>query len=313
MAISPSDSIYIAGHQGLVGSALVRKLQSLGYANLITRSQQELNLLDQRATHAFFETQRIDHVFLAAARVGGIHANSTYPADFLYENLVIATNVIHAAATNNTKKLLFLGSSCIYPRLAPQPIKEESLLTLPLEKTNEAYAIAKIAGLKLCEYYFRQYGKAFVSAMPTNLYGPGDNFHPENSHVIPGMMRRVHEAKLAGARHVTIWGTGTPLREFLHVDDLAEALVFLMNNYSAPETINAGSGQELTIGELAQLMKKVVGFKGDIIFDLSRPDGTPRKCMDNSRLQALGWKPKISFEEGLARTYEWAVANGKLG
>lgn len=297
----------MAGHRGLVGSAIVRRLTGAGFDNLVTRSRSELDLIDQSAVDAFFKSEKIEYVFLAAATVGGILANASRQADFLYENLMIAANVIHAAARSDVEKLLFLGSSCIYPKHAPQPMKEEHLLTGPLEPTNEGYAIAKIAGLKLCEKYAEQYGRRFISTMPTNLYGPNDNFHPEGSHVIPGMMRRFHEAKLRGAREVVVWGTGSPRREFLHVDDLADALLVLMQKYDQPQTVNAGSGHEVTIRELAGLMKKTVGFQGEIVFDDSKPDGTPRKLLDTSRLASLGWSPSITLAEGLASTYEWAI------
>lgn len=310
--MNQTDKIYIAGHRGLVGSAIVRALEARGYTNLVLRTRQELDLLDQAAVHRFFAEERPQHVFLAAARVGGIVANSTQQADFLYENLVIATNVIHAAYLSGTEKLLFLGSSCIYPKFAPQPIPESSLLTSPLEATNEGYAIAKIAGLKLCEYYMRQHGRRFISAMPTNLYGPNDNFHPDHSHVIPGMMRRFHEATRDGASQVAVWGTGTPLREFLHCDDLADALLVLMDRYEEPQTINVGSGEEVSIGDLARTMAEVTGYRGEVTFDASKPDGTPRKALDSTRMHALGWKPKHTLREGLADTYRWAKANGRF-
>jgi GDP-L-fucose synthase len=297
----------VAGHRGLVGSAIVRRLRSEGQTNLILRTREELNLLDQAAVRRFFREEQIDEVYLAAAKVGGIHANSTQQADFLYENVVLAANVIGAAAESGTEKLLFLGSSCIYPKFAPQPISEDSLLSGPLEPTNEGYAVAKIVGVKLTEMYQRQYGKRFISAMPTNLYGPGDNFHPLNSHVIPGMLRRFHEARMRGDSEVVVWGTGSPKREFLHVDDLAEALVLLMERYEEPRLINVGSGVEHTIAELAEAMKQTVGFKGALRFDPSKPDGTPRKVMDSSRIAALGWKPKYDLIEGLRLTYEWAL------
>jgi len=301
--------IFIAGHRGLVGSALLRKLESEGYRNLILKTRQELDLLDQAAVHRFFHEERVEYVFLAAAKVGGIVANATYPADFLYENLVLGANVVHAAAENGVEKLLYLGSSCIYPRLAPQPIREESLLTSALEPTNEGYAIAKIATLKLCEKYWHQYQKRFISVMPTNLYGPNDDFHPEASHVIPGMMRRFHEAKAAKAEEVVVWGTGKPMREFLHVDDLAIALVLLMEKYESPEAINVGTGKDCTIAELAETMKAIVGYSGRIQFDPSKPDGTPRKVLDVSRVTALGWEPRYSLKEGLVQTYRWALEN----
>lgn len=303
--------VFVAGHRGLVGSALVRALEkkSEDASRLLLKSRAELDLLDQRAVHAFFKNERPDLVYVAAARVGGIYANSSHQADFLYENLVIAANVIHAAAESGVQKLLFLGSSCIYPRGARQPMTEDSLLTGPLESTNEGYAIAKIAGLKLCEYFNKQYGHRFISAMPTNLYGPGDNFHPEYSHVIPGMMRRFHEAKTQGLAEVKVWGSGRPKREFLHVDDLAQALLVLMDQYEAPATINVGSGREIAIGELARLMADVVGYRGKITFDESKPDGTPQKLLDVSRVRALGWNDTIDLPSGLRSTYEWATRN----
>jgi GDP-L-fucose synthase len=302
--------IFVAGHRGLVGSAIVRKLRREGYANVLARSRAELDLLDQRAVHAFFAEQRPEFVFVAAARVGGIEANRSHQSEFLYENLVIAVNVIHAAAERGVEKLLFLGSSCIYPRDAPQPMEEESLLTGPLETTNEGYAIAKIAGLKLCEFYSRQHGKRFISAMPTNLYGPGDNFHPVDSHVIPGMMRRFHEAATTDAPEVTVWGSGRPRREFLHVDDLADALYVLMMSYDQPQFINVGTGEDCTIAELAQTVAQIVGFEGRILFDRSKPDGMPRKLLDVSRVRDLGWAPRIPLREGLRSTYQWALAHG---
>jgi len=307
-----NSKIFVAGHRGLVGSAIVRKLRSEGYSNLLLAGRDQVNLLDQAAVNDFFRSQSIDYVMVAAAKVGGIYANSNYQADFLYENIMIAANVIHAAAEFNVKKLLFLGSSCIYPRLAAQPIKEESLLTSPLEPTNEGYALAKIAGLKLCEMYRRQYGKNFISAMPTNLYGPGDNFSPMNSHVIPGMLRRFHEAKKSDAQEVVVWGSGTPKREFLHVDDLADALYLLMNKYEDAMTINIGSAEEYTIRELADLMKSVTGFQGRIEFDSSKPDGTPRKVLDVSRMKALGWNPRYNLKTGLTATYRWVIENNAI-
>jgi GDP-L-fucose synthase len=304
--------IFVAGHRGLAGSAIVRKLESEGHESIITRTRQELDLLDQREVDTFFREERIEYVIHAAGRVGGIHANSTEPADFLYENLVLATNVIHAAAEHGVTKLLYLGSSCIYPREAPQPMPEESLLTGPLEATNEPYAIAKIAGLKLCEAYQRQHGKRFISAMPTNLYGPGDNFDPLGSHVVPGMLRRFHEAKQRGDHEVVVWGTGTPQREFLYADDLADALYLLMQRYEDSETINVGSGDEHTIAELATIMREVVEYHGLITFDTSKPDGTPRKLLDTRKLDALGWKPQWSLRQGLRSAYDWAVESGTL-
>jgi len=308
-----TDRIFIAGHRGLVGSAIVRDLQQRGFLNLVVKLHAELDLLNQAAVHDFFKKEKIDYVFLAAARVGGIKANDQYSADFMVENLLIATNVIQASALNHVEKLLFLGSSCIYPKHAPQPIREDSLLTGTLEPTNEAYALAKIAGLKLCEMYRKQYGKNFISAMPTNLYGPGDNFHPENSHVIPGMMRRFHEAKVHSKKEVRVWGTGTPKREFLHVDDLAKALFLLMENYSEVGTINVGTGEDLTIRELSEMMTSTVGFEGAVRFDPAMPDGTLQKVLDVSRMKALGWAPEISLREGLKSTYDWALRQKIFG
>ncbi|MGP1664317.1 MAG: GDP-L-fucose synthase [Rhodanobacter sp.] len=297
------DRIYVAGHRGLVGSALVRRLQSEGADNLVLRTHQQLDLTDQTAVKAFFANERPGYVFLAAAKVGGIHANDTYPAEFIRDNLAIQTNVIHSAWKHGAKKLLFLGSSCIYPRLAPQPLREDALLTGPLEPTNEPYAIAKIAGLKMCQAYRRQYGFNAIVAMPTNLYGPGDNYHPENSHVVPALIRRIHEAKTASAPQVKIWGSGEPLREFLHVDDLADALVFLMRHYSDVGMVNVGSGQEVTIVELARVIAGVIGYDGALVFDASKPDGTPRKRLDMSRLASLGWQARTPLELGLRQTY----------
>ena len=303
--------IYVAGHRGLVGSAVTRRLQAEGAGDLVLRTHAELDLTDQAAVEEFFAAQRPDHVFLCAAKVGGIHANDTYPGEFIRDNLAIQTNVIHSAWKHGTKKLLFLGSSCIYPKFAPQPLHEDALLTGPLEPTNEAYAIAKIAGLEMCRFYRRQYGFDAIVAMPTNLYGPGDNFHPENSHVVPGLIRRIHEAKVANAPEVVIWGTGTPLREFLHADDLADALVFLMRNYSAEEMINIGSGQEVSIAELAASIAEIVGYRGALRFDASKPDGTPRKLLDGTRLHALGWSARTGLTEGLVDTYEAYAAHGQ--
>jgi GDP-L-fucose synthase len=303
--LKPDDLIYVAGHRGLVGSALVRKLKQCGCDNLLLRTSAELNLCNQADVDAFFAKHRPDYVFLAAAKVGGILANATYPADFIRDNLQIQTNVIDAAYRNGVRKLLFLGSSCIYPKHAPQPMSEECLLTSPLEPTNEWYAIAKIVGLKMCAAYKRQYGFNSISAMPTNLYGPGDNFDLEKSHVIPALIRKFHEAKLAGAAEVEVWGTGTPKREFLHVDDLAEACVFLMENYDDEQWINIGAGAEVSIRDLAETVKDVVGFEGKLKFDTTKPDGTPRKFMNVSRLNDAGWKAKIGLREGLVEVYEW--------
>jgi GDP-L-fucose synthase len=297
------SKIYVAGHRGLVGSAICRRLEQDGFANILRRTSAELDLRNQQAVEDFFAAEKPEYVFLAAAKVGGIHANDTYPADFIRDNLQIQTNVIDAAYRYGAKKLLFLGSSCIYPKLCPQPIKEEYLLTGPLEPTNEWYAIAKIAGIKMCQAYRRQYGFDAISAMPTNLYGPGDNYHPENSHAIPALIRRFHEAKETKASKVCIWGTGTALREFLHVDDMAEACVFLMQNYSDFGHINVGCQSEWTIMDVAGLIAQIVGFEGGIDTDLSRPDGTPRKLMDSSRLFSMGWIPNISMEEGLRDAY----------
>lgn len=300
--------IFVAGHRGLVGSAIVRRLQAEGLTNLILRSRQELDLTDQAAVEAFFAKEKPEVVFLAAAKVGGILANDTYPAEFLRENLAIQTNVIHSAWKHGTGKLCFLGSSCIYPKLAPQPLKEEYLLTGPLEPTNEWYAIAKIAGIKLCQAYRRQYHFDAISLMPTNLYGPGDNFDLQTSHVLPALIRKFHEARVRGDAEVVIWGTGTPRREFLHVDDLADAAVFLMRNYSGEPFINVGTGEDLTIRELAELVAKVVGYGGAIVTDPSKPDGTPRKLLDVSRINALGWRARIGLEAGLEATYRSFLA-----
>lgn len=304
-----NSSIFVAGHRGLVGSAIVRALQRQGFTNLVLRTRAELDLLNQAAVNDFFASTPIDYVFMAAAKVGGILFNNLYQADFLYENLVVSTNTMHAAANSNVKKLIFLGSSCIYPKHAPQPIKEEYLLTGPLEPTNEGYALSKIAGLKLCEKYQLQYKKRFISAMPTNLYGVNDNFHPEHSHVIPALMRRFHEAKLKNLPEVVIWGTGTPKREFLYVDDLAEAIVLLMAHYEEPSTINVGTGEDCTILDLANLMKEVTGYQGKVLTDPSKPDGTPRKVLDVSKIKALGWSPRFTLREGLDLTYRWALEN----
>jgi GDP-L-fucose synthase len=296
--------IYVAGHRGMVGSAIVRNLQSKGYRNLLYVSSSEVDLRDQQAANRFFANEKPEYVFLAAAKVGGILANNSYPAQFLYDNLMIEANVIHASYTQKVKKLLFLGSSCIYPKLAAQPIKEESLLSGYLEPTNEAYAIAKIAGIKLCQAYHKQYGCRFISVMPTNMYGYGDNYHLQNSHVLPALLRRFHEAKTENKPNVTIWGTGTPLREFMFSDDLAEACVFLMKEYEEPDLINVGTGEEVSILQLAQLIAETVGYKGEILFDKTKPDGTPRKLMDSSRLHALGYKHGTSLKEGLRKTYQ---------
>lgn len=302
--MNKSDKIYVAGHNGMVGSAIVRQLKSNGFNNLLVRTSKELDLTNQQAVNSFFETEKPDYVFLAAAKVGGIHANNVYRADFLYQNLMIEANVIHAAYLNNVTKLLFLGSSCIYPKMAPQPLKEEYLLTGFLEATNEPYAIAKIAGIKLCESYRRQYGCNFISAMPTNLYGPNDNYDLNNSHVLPALIRKFHTAKVENQPQVEIWGTGTPLREFLHVDDLATACLFLMENYNEELFVNVGSGTDISIKDLALLVKKTVGYKGELVFNTSKPDGTPRKLMDVSRINQLGWKHNISLEDGIKTVYE---------
>lgn len=302
------SKIYVAGHRGLVGSALKRKLESKGYTNLIFRTHKELDLTNQQAVNEFFKQEKPEYVFLAAAKVGGILANSTYPAEFIYENLMIESNIIHAAYKYGVKKLLFLGSSCIYPKLAPQPLKEEYLLTGPLEETNEAYAIAKIAGIRLCKHYNQQYGTNFISVMPTNLYGPNDNFDLETSHVMPALVRKFHEAKVNNEPEVVVWGTGTPRREFMHVDDMADACVYLMENYDFSEVgefVNIGVGEDVTISELAELIKEVVGFEGKIKYDTLKPDGTPRKLMDVSRLNGLGWKAGILLKDGIKETYEW--------
>ncbi|MBR5149720.1 MAG: GDP-L-fucose synthase [Bacteroidaceae bacterium] len=296
--------IYVAGHRGMVGSAIVRELQRNGYSNIVTRTHKELDLCRQDAVERFFAEERPDYVFLAAAKVGGIIANSNALADFMYENMILEMNVINAAWKNGCKKLLFLGSSCIYPRLAPQPMKESCLLTSELEATNEAYALAKISGLKYCEYLNRQYGTDYISVMPTNLYGPNDNYHPTHSHVLPALIRRFHEAKEAGITSVTCWGDGTPLREFLYVDDLANLCLFLMNNYSGNETVNAGTGKEITIKALTELVAKVVGYEGEIHWDTSKPNGTPRKLLDVSKSAAMGWSYKTELEDGIKAAYD---------
>ncbi|MCD9513351.1 GDP-L-fucose synthase [Photobacterium carnosum] len=310
--------IFVAGHRGMVGSAIVRQLSQRDNVEIITRTRNELDLLNQQAVNDFFANERIDEVYLAAAKVGGIHANNTYPADFIYENLIMECNIIHAAHSNDVQHLLFLGSSCIYPKLAKQPMTEAALLTGTLEETNEPYAIAKIAGIKLCESYNRQYSRDYRSVMPTNLYGENDNFHPDNSHVIPALMRRFHEAKLNNDKEVVVWGTGTPMREFLFVDDMAAASIHVMeldnetyqaNTQPMLSHINVGTGVDCTIREMAETMAKVVGFKGDVAFDSTKPDGTPRKLMDVSRLADLGWRYSVSLEDGLTHTYQWFLDN----
>jgi GDP-L-fucose synthase len=308
MSIAPLDrdaSMFVAGHRGLVGGAVLRHLQNAGFTKLVTRTSSELDLRDAAGVEALFAAERPTTVVMAAAKVGGILANSTYPADFLSDNLRMQVNVLDAAARHGATKLLFLGSSCIYPRLAPQPIREDSLLTGPLEETNDAYAIAKISGVLQVQALRRQYGVHYISAMPTNLYGPGDNFHPQNSHVLPGLIRRIHEAKLAGSPSVTVWGTGTPLREFLHVDDLARACLFLLENYDEPAPINVGVGEDLSIRQLAEMVADIVGYEGGLEFDTSKPDGTPRKLLDVNKLHGLGWRAEIGLREGLVQTYAW--------
>lgn len=302
--MQPNDKIYIAGHRGMVGSAITRKLQKEGFTNLVTRTSAELDLKNQAAVQAFFAAERPDHVFLAAAKVGGIMANNTYRGEFLYDNLMIQNNTIDSAYRNGVKKLMFLGSSCIYPKLAPQPLKEDYLLTGLLEETNEPYAIAKIAGIKLCDAYRAQYGCNFISVMPTNLYGPNDNYDLNNSHVLPALIRKFHEAKKSSAPTVTMWGSGKPKREFLHADDLADACFYLMQKYNEPGLVNIGTGEDLEIGELALLVKETVGYGGEIVHDRSKPDGTPRKLMDVSKLHSFGWKHQIPLKEGLRRVYE---------
>ena len=318
MARDLNQNIFVAGHRGMVGSAIVRRLQALGYTRIVTAGRDTLNLLDQQAVQAFFQEHKIDQVYLAAAKVGGIQANNTYPADFIYENLMIQANIIQAAHLNDVHKLLFLGSSCIYPKHAEQPMREEALLTGTLEPTNEPYAIAKIAGIKLCESYNRQHGRDYRSVMPTNLYGPHDNYHPENSHVIPALLRRFHEAVQRGDEELVIWGTGTPMREFLHVDDMAAASIHVMelddatyqaNTQPMLSHINVGTGVDCTIGQLAKTIAEVTGFTGKLTFDTSKPDGAPRKLMDVSRLRSLGWQASISLEDGLKDAYDWYVTN----
>jgi len=303
--VERTDRIFVAGHQGLVGSAILRRLRNDGYRNLLVRSRGELDLENQQAVNEFFASEQPDYVVLAAAKVGGIYANSTYPAEFIRSNLVIQMNVIEAAHRTGVRKLLFLGSSCIYPKHAEQPIREESLLQGPLEPTNEAYAVAKIAGIKMCQSYNQQYGTNFVSVMPTNLYGPNDNFDLLGSHVVPALMRKFHEAKVSGESEVVVWGSGRVYREFLHVDDMADACVFVLNRYDGSQILNIGCGQDVTISEVAHLVKETVGFTGEITFDRTKPDGTPRKLLDVSRLFALGWRPRIELREGLAETYAW--------
>lgn len=312
VTIGPMDKqakIFVAGHRGLVGGAITRAVQAQGYTNLVLRTHHELDLLNQAAVTDFFESEKPEYVFLAAARVGGIYANNNYPADFIYENLQIQNNIIHSAYRHCVKKLLLLGSSCIYPKLCPQPMKEEYLLTGLLEPTNEPYAIAKIAGIKLCQGFNRQYGTNFISVMPTNLYGPGDNFDLERSHVLPALIRKCYEARERHQPAVSVWGTGTPKRELLYVEDLADAVVFLMNTYNDSDIINIGVGEDTTIGDLALLVKNVVGYKGDIVYDPAKPDGTPQKLLDVSKIHALGWRAQTTLEEGIQKTLEWYIAN----
>lgn len=306
-----SSRIYIAGHRGLVGSALVRNLESKGFTNIIKRTSKELDLRNQQAVQEFFKQERPEYVILAAAKVGGIHANNTYPAEFIYDNLMIQNNVIKAAHDFKVKKLLFLGSTCIYPKLAPQPIKEEYLLTGALEETNEAYAVAKIAGLEMCKFFKRQYGDNFISCMPTNLYGPNDNFDLQSSHVLPALIRKFHEAKVNHQPTVEVWGTGTPLREFIYVDDMADACIFLMENYDGEQHVNIGTGEEVSIRQLAETVKEVVGFEGELIFNTNMPDGTPRKLTTVDKLHALGWKHKVSLKDGIQRAYDWYLQNNE--
>lgn len=304
-----TSKIFVAGHRGLVGSAIVRALVASGHTNIIKKNRDELDLLDQKAVADFFATEKPEYVFDAAAKVGGILANKEHPAEFIHQNLVIQNNIIHNAYLNGVKKLVFLGSSCIYPKLSPQPIKEEYLLTGPLEPTNDAYAIAKIAGIMMCQSYNKQYGTNFISLMPTNLYGPNDNFDLQSSHVLPALIRKFHEAKENGAPNVTLWGSGSPMREFLHVDDLADAAVFLMQKYDGSEIVNVGTGEDVTIKELAELIRDAVGYKGELLWDTEKPDGTPRKLLDVSRLHDLGWKHRIELQRGIQDTYQWYLDN----
>lgn len=303
--MNKESKIYIAGHRGLVGSAIVRNLEARGFTNIICRTHKELDLTNQNEVREFFETEKPEYVFLAAAKVGGIHANNTYPADFIYDNLMIQNNVIKAAHDNKVEKLLFLGSTCIYPKMAPQPIKEEYLLTGSLEETNEAYAVAKIAGLEMCKFFKRQYGDNFISCMPTNLYGPNDNFDLKSSHVLPALIRKFHEAKVSGSNVVEVWGTGKPLREFIYVDDMADACIFLMENYNEEQHVNIGTGEEVSIRTLAEIVKEVVGYEGELVFNTDMPDGTPRKLTTVDKLNGLGWKHKISLNGGIKLAYKW--------
>jgi GDP-L-fucose synthase len=309
--MNPEDKIFVAGHRGLVGSAIVRRLRAGGFNNLVFRTSAELDLREQADVRDFFLSENPAYVILAAAKVGGILANDSYPAEFIYDNLMMEANVIHASYQSGVRKLLALGSTCIYPKLAPQPLKEEYLLSGALEATNQWYAVAKIAGIKLCEAYRRQYGSDFIAAMPTNLYGPGDNFDLQNSHVLPALIRKFHEAKLSGSPSITLWGSGTPKREFLHVDDLADACVFLMHHYSGPDIVNVGVGQDLSIAELAELVRDTVGFSGKIKYDATKPDGTPRKLVDTSKINALGWRAKIGLRDGVEATYRWFLDNAE--
>ena len=310
-AMNKESKIFVAGHRGMVGSAIVRRLQAEGFTQILTRTRSDLDLLDRSSVRRFFEIERPEFVFDAAARVGGIVANSESPVEFLVENLTIQNNVIQSAADFGVAKLLFLGSSCIYPKLAPQPISEDSLLSGPLEPTNDAYALAKIAGIKLCQAYAKQYGKNFISAMPTNLYGPNDNFDLRTSHVLPALIRKVHEAKTSGARSVSVWGTGSPRREFLHVDDLADACLFLLKNYDSPEIVNIGCSEDVSIRELAETVRETLGFDGDLVFDTSKPDGTPRKLLNIEKLRSLGWSPRIPLREGILDAYAWFLKSAR--